>query len=333
MIVFFVEGTGFGHASRTWKVIKDLDGLAISFGDGAKFLKSKGVNVIEISQNYMLKFDNSSLDLSATLFELIKRIKIEDLKKIKDIYSQADIVVVDSSLLGIVVAKSMKKKIVMITNNPSASAMINGITGDIVDRLVNTVIDMVDRIVIPDLPPPFTISLSNISGDLAKYTFIGPTVDVSDIKRGESDYILFTNGAGFESDVSIDVGKIKAISKNGLNIKGKNVKFVDNARDYMGKAKAIVSHGGHSTIMESILLGKPMIFMPNPVYGERINNIHGMEALGIGMGIKPEFINETTLEIALSILNEKRKFIKEISKIAKSMNGQKRLIEIINEYL
>ena len=52
--------------------------------------------------------------------------------------------------------------------------------------------------------------------------------------------------------------------------------FQENPFSYMKGACAIITHGGHSTIMESLLCGVPVIGITQEKH-ERLHNIEGLQ--------------------------------------------------------
>ncbi len=333
-IAMFVEGHGFGHAARMFNLAKKLNAKVITFKDGARFFRERGYDVIEIKEPYPLLFNDKEFDLFSSFKETLKLFDVSTVKTLNDEMKDASLVIVDSSLLGLVSAKAYRKKLVFVSNNTDVSVFFTGQKGKIVGESVAKLISSSDKILICDFPPPYSVSLYNVK-PLPNMEFIGPLVDVSDIQKGKKTYGLVSTGADEYSSISSAISKVnfsdKVISR--FHSSNKTIKRVKDIRPYLGKAKWLITHGGHSTIMESILLGIPMIVIPQDNYAERLNNALMVEKLGLGVRLYEEYLSPLIIEKAIEDALDLRKNVRKFSKWAKRFKAEKRVMDIVQNLL
>ena len=330
-VVLFIEGHGFGHASRMLSVIEELKPRIISFKDGARFLKGHKIKFVEIKQPYSLEFNDKELDIIQTMKSLRKAFEIKSLSLITKAFRKAKVVVIDSSLLAFALAKLLKKPTILITNNTNPAVFAYGNKKFLLSK-IEELLSLAEELLIPDFPLPYTISYKNISIKKSKlnYNFIGPLVYLKDIKGKKKARLSFIHS--FERSLYKKVEDVK-FSMLAKNYDGGNIKKVENIREYMKSSEVLVHHGGHSSTMESIMLGKPQIAIPNPNYGERINNAKGIEKQNVGKALFSNYLEKEVFEIAVEEALEKKKQVERMKKLGKKMRAKERVIDKINAFL
>lgn len=157
-------------------------------------------------------------------------------------------------------------------------------------------------IVIPDYPPPYTISRDNILGirQLSNMRLIGPLINSFPEKRSlVSGYIvtilsgslperLFAHKSLLPALIKlsekyrvieiIGLGGHWKINKNNLTIFGR----VNDVRRFLEKAEIVILTGGQTAIAEVLKAGVPMILVPPKGHTEKVNNSKSIVKLGIG---------------------------------------------------
>ena len=162
-----------------------------------------------------------------------------------------------------------------------------------------------DSVLIPDFKPPNTICLPLLSKDLdmrKKTFFTGPMNELCFRKPkpakwdGRKPKVLVTfGGQRFRAGL---LGKVvraaKAMPEFEFMIAGMFVKknadvgnlklrsFLPEITPYAAAADLMVIPGGHSSIMEAILLEKPAIIIPDKGQPEQESNAKVYEKLGLG---------------------------------------------------
>jgi len=293
----------------------------------------------EVEQPYDLKFDENGLDVTSSIAEVLKRFNPSTLTKSKEIVEKSDIVVVDSSMFGLLLATVLNKKVIFISNNTDNSVFFSGVHKTIIkgfDKFFQSSFSNGNIIAIPDFPLPYSICAKNIRNNVPKNTvFLGPVVDLSGIRKWKNGTVVISQGAGYNTDNNIiDIArKMKDynFAVKGPKSKEGNITFMESVRDFMGGSLTNILHGGHTTIMESIMLKRPMVCIPNSSYQERINNSMMVRELGIGECLDPSEVNEYSLAIAIEKARRLRKNIDSFYRIGRKMNGAKRLISLIEE--
>jgi len=184
--------------------------------------------------------------------------------------------------------------------------------------------------------------------------FIGPLIryHVDDYEDEDDNYILSVIG-GFEYRYRIlellneisrrkDI-KVKMVcgsyevAKKLRKIKSPNVEiipFTTNMEDLIRRCSFIVCHGGHSTLMEAVSFGKPVITIPDLYHPEQENNSKKIGDLKCGIALSHIDL-ENTLEWAIDeMMNNPIYFknAKKLKELCKFYNGRANIREIVRKH-
>jgi len=338
-ISFIVEGLGYGHASRMFQAVDRIGGSVITYGQGAQFFREKGMDVLEVEQPYDLKFDENGLDITSSIAEIVKRFNPATLTKSKETIERSGLVVVDSSMFGLLLSVMLKKRVIFVSNNTDNSVFFSGLHKTIIkgfDKFFQSSFSNGNVIAVPDFPLPFSVCARNIRQNMPKNTvFLGPVVDLSGIRRCKNSAIVLNQGAGYNigggiTDVARRMKDYNFVVR-GPKAREGNITFMENARDFIGGSMANILHGGHTGIIESIMLRRPMVCVPNASYQERVNNSRMVRELEIGECLDPQEVNEHSLAMAIERARRMRRNMDPFYRIGKKMNGAKRLVSLIEE--
>ncbi len=352
-IVISVCGEGFGHTTRCIalaEAIKDeYDILFLAYGKSKEFIEKYGYEVIETYPEIKLKGKDGKFDLKSTIFnkehnpqKAIKR----EYKVIK--YYNPDLVISDCKYSSVVVAKFLKKPVFCITNqNYTKYKFKTDIVVYPTMKFLNFINKRCEKVIIPDFPLPYTICEYNIK-PLKNMEFIGPLIRYNVNNVGNDGYILSVIG-GFEyrykileklRDLAIEYNfNVKLVcgsyevAKKLEVVKHENVEiipFTTKMDELMRYASIIVSHGGHSTIMESLCFGKPLVVIPDLDHPEQNNNAKKVHELGCGVYLN--YKNLDNLMDAIEKAKTCRKKAKKMRSLYKIYNGKKKIREIINNF-
>ncbi len=361
-ILIYLCGEGFGHTTRCISIAKTLenqyDVLFAAYGKSKEFIEKSGFNVVETHREITLKGEDGKLKLTSsvpTVLSIKEAIK-RDYEILKNY--DPDLVISDTKYSAIIASKIRKKPIIFVNNQNYTRYKIKT---DIIIypamTTLNILVGRCDVFVVPDYPPPYTICEYNMKL-MDNMEFIGPLVRFENNKNCKEDYILSIIG-GFEYRYKIlkTLGEIAL--KTDLNVKlvcgseevakklksdlklkkfkEKNIEIIPLSTDMeklMKNAKIIVSHGGHSTIMEALYLGKPLIVVPDKDHPEQNNNAKKVDELGCGIFLDYEELEmlEVVLEEVLNNPSYKEN-AQKMKKLTQRYEGKKKIKEIIESLI
>jgi len=229
-----------------------------------------------------------------------------------------------AKLLGVPVALILNQFRVEIVRKPSAKRirfvdrlffLIANIFWTFFRTILGGVWARSDLMLIPDFPPPYTISASNLTIPKRyrkKVKLIGPIVPVAPsgpppqdalkaslffasrkpliyaavsgpkMERTVLSGLLSQSLSGFPSEYEVVLsrgepnGSSDPVRSGNLTV----YDWVDNQYDLLKASSVVISRAGHGTIMKAIMLGKPMILIPIPDHTEQYGNARRASQLG-----------------------------------------------------
>lgn len=226
-----------------------------------------------------------------------------------------------------------------------------------------------DNIIVCDMPPPFTISYKNIIPALIrenhKMIFIGILDDIdkyeSSINTIKYDVYIAISGPRRDRIVFSKrvLSVIKDLSSYGsviisLGEKGSRNLFyrknrgktrvsiygwIENKLDVLKKCGIVVLRGGQTSVLEAILMLKPMIVIPAYGQTEQMENGKNVRRLGLGELIDPiEFVHVPMkiVEKAREILKNYDYYLRNLKRVRTVLvrcGGIKKAMDIIKNYL
>lgn len=269
-------------------------------------------------------------------------------RHIKEI--QPDLVISDGDIHALRMAQRWHFPSVYITNliRPSYgfSSLLN--PGE---RFTERYVRMSNRIIIPDNPPPFTISEYNI-GDLDnigikdKVEFVGSFIDTTPVKGSEAHIFAPISGPfGARAKLTRMIVplfkelEVKSIVSLGMFGENKTLQFgnctlyswlsTGERQEYMRNSKLTVISGGHNSCFETVKYAKPTICVPTQP--EQLGNGLKLQKMNCSLVAK----SEKELKMALRKIEEQRSLFKDsaetLSEVSNKYNGLDRAAEIIEE--
>lgn len=319
--LFMVCGIGFGHASRTHKIIDKLMGMGhevyiIASGDATQYFREAGLKNLFNIPGMMIKWSEAGLSPLYSSLHYIRRIRyykaIIHLERRLIDRLKPDVIIIDSrplSQLSTRIYGGIPK--IVLTNQLSISSNNDILNRLIIYRWFPKIWQYSDRIAILDLPPPYTITYKNIVDVLASYpkyltpkiVFTGPIIDVPErnILGWERpwDVGFYISAPHYDKKVfSRDVLKVvRKLNKYSVRVSlgDPEMRSIDIIRDglcisgwvedkysFLGSVKIVVLRGGQTSIFESIYMATPMIVIPPINQTEQIENANRISELGIG---------------------------------------------------
>lgn len=351
-ILISLCGIGFGHASRSIAIANALMNkgykvILSTHGSVVMKLKEKGFLVDKTFNEFVLVQEENALDIYKTFLETLENTKVLPkcvARQIKIIEKHnIDIVITDSYLSAVPAAKLKKIPVLLIVNQTNPYIILKGVFYNLPSRIFKfifkTLIKLSNKCIIPDFPQPYTICYENIEffNMKKKFIFSGPVVQkyphevrAREFKR--NTILVMLGGTRVQIKLEKYLFENKKYDFIFLNSriekKKKNLiykKYVKSVYPYLKSSSGIITHGGHSTIMEALVFGKPIIGMPTKNFVERENNLNGVEKHGAGIKLHEiKYIN-----LALSKINKLQKNAKRFISLSKRYNGVKNIVKYI----
>jgi UDP-N-acetylglucosamine--N-acetylmuramyl-(pentapeptide) pyrophosphoryl-undecaprenol N-acetylglucosamine transferase len=341
-----VFGSGLGHATRMMAVIQRLkrEGFEVrcsSSEEATGYLRAHGVECNDIPLVDVVFTDNGNFSATDTMkvapwlfMKVFGQTGIEARNMMR---FRPDVVLSDSLASSLVASKLLGLPSVTVLNQtmlvsspktpPTLARLLS--TGSI--TVVNEFWELSDRILFPDLPPPYTISEANLwsSGSVgARAEYVGfltpppqPGIDAETerLLRTEKK-VLYWQVSGpaktrgpFLRQVRRAAAALKgeylsvvsAGNPNGSSspspIEGGYVYDWCRSKDALvDRCAAMVSRAGHVTLSDLILRGKPSVLVPIAAQSEQIGNASKAERLGVAVSITEEAFGIESLREGLA---------------------------------
>ena len=387
-VYFTPYGVGLGHASRLITIAEKIKTNNInikfsSFGEAVDFISRYGyycnqVPPVEFSWNSQGSF--SMKNSISNIPSWFKNFTTQVVKEIEMMIKfSPNVVVSDSRLSSIVSARLLGIPSLVLLNqiklllSPKLHSFkiarfIENLNGEFIGILWS----LSNEILVPDLPPPYTISENNIwntNSVIKKIKYIGfiaPKMNIS-----EQRLIKVMNFLNFSKNKPIIFFHISGPSKTRLPIVEKILdaqKYFKNKIQYViseGKPNGdtqpyklsdngwyyqwcpirdelfalsdiLVLRGGHTTMSQAIQFGKPIISIPIENHAEQISNSCKIKKMGIGIMLKDNELSSERLSEAIStILNESNFTSRsiEIMQFCEKLNGVQNVVNIVRSYI
>ena len=224
-----------------------------------------------------------------------------------------------------------------------------------------------DEILMPDLPPPYTIGEANVSGTKSagriKYVgFMAKSFEIDTLRRAkvtsslglDNRPLIFIQISGPNATKSrfaqkaLEAARTLSRSYNVVVSLGKPngseipTRLANNCWVYewcpikeelFTMAQVVVSRAGHTTISQCIDQAKPAVYVPIANHSEQLWNAIKCENLGIGVRATSERLTEQTLVESIELCMNNPEFrknvekLRSISKRHKGIENAKRIVE------
>jgi UDP-N-acetylglucosamine--N-acetylmuramyl-(pentapeptide) pyrophosphoryl-undecaprenol N-acetylglucosamine transferase len=384
---FAPYGVGLGHASRLVTIASRLNGYNASiefstYGEAASYIQMHGFNcnivpAVELvwSGESGFSIKNSLGNIPSWFTNFFRQVNDE----IRNLVSfDPDVVVSDSRLSPVLSARMLGIPSIVILNQVklllsprlrelTIARIFEKMNGEFLGGLWN----MSDRVLIPDLPPPYTISEHNIwdcDSIRKKVEYVGFTTSTHDpTPQGLNDivktlgidrarHLVFVHISGPSSTrLSLISRILEAVRDPGHEIQY----IISEGRPY-GKTEPtkvsksvwyyewcpvkdeiyslcdlILMRGGHTAISQAIQYGKPIVTIPIKNQGEQLGNAAKVSKMGIGIKLDPSNIRAGDIVGAIhEVLNNDcyLQNIKKVKGVAEDMDGIENVINIIRSY-
>ncbi|MBS7619620.1 hypothetical protein KEJ21_03120 [Candidatus Bathyarchaeota archaeon] len=365
-IYFSPCGLGLGHIGRLHPIALDLkrrgaeilfstylEGYDYAVKHGFPVIRSPHLNMETVNGKIDLKLSSATQGLPA-IPRFTKQINVE-ISYMRNF--KPDIVVSDSRMSSIFAAKFLDIPTILILNQfqPIVPRSQHNFTlSKIADGVLLTVVGggwaLSDRILIPDFPEPYTLSLESLRipkryQDHVK--LIGSILPIKPEEINNTDRIktqiglkddqtlIFAALSGPELERLPLIRILKPIFEKfpeeykifmSLGMPKEKMFFheygpliltpwVPNRFEYLKASDIIISRAGHETIMHSICFRKPQIVIPTPYHTEQYANARRIKDLGVGEAIHQKDISLESLLELVKTVSKNSKYLERLSEI------------------
>jgi UDP-N-acetylglucosamine--N-acetylmuramyl-(pentapeptide) pyrophosphoryl-undecaprenol N-acetylglucosamine transferase len=383
---FTAYGVGLGHATRLVKIATQLkdSGVKIkfsSFGEAARYISMEGYECLKVPPLELAWSAEGGFSIKHSIARL-PRLFTNFSKQINTELNQMigynpDIVVSDTRLSSLLTGKLLRIPVVVLLNQIKlllsprlrrfkAARLYEKWNGEFLGLMWS----VADKILIPDLPPPYTIAENNIWGTItpvAKLEYVGfttPGISVSEeqmkkvsqtLELNRTKPIVFVHVSGPREtripfiQTALDACRalrpetqyiISAGTPGGdttpkkISHSGRYYEWCTVRDEIFAIADVLVLRGGHAVISQAIQFGKPIVTIPIDNHGEQLGNSEKVAKIGIGIMLKSSQSSEITNAIHCIIDNKRyqRKAI-EMMALTEKLNGIDNVVKIIRSYL
>ncbi len=374
-LLYSCSELGLGHASRTIAVGKRLEarGHKIFFFSGARAFQllqrqfkdvypatpvswyENAHGIITTASLINILFPLLLFNSEKKQFEIKSSSAMETTHRYYDLRKHVreikpDAIVSDGDIHALRLAQRWHFPSVYITNliRPSYgfSRFLN--PGE---RFTERYVKQATKIIVPDNPPPSTISEYNI-GDLdnigikEKAEFVGSFIDTTPVKGAELHVFAPISGPigararltrilipifeelGLKSIVSLGAfGEKKTWHTKNCTVH--SWLSTEQREEYMRNAKLVVISGGHITCFETVKYAKPTVCVPTQP--EQLANGMKLQNMGCSMvATSKEQIKEALRRVEAN-LSQFRSNAEKLNAVSNRHNGLDRAVEIIEE--
>ena len=385
---FAPYGVGLGHASRLLMVADHLKQRGInvqfsSYGEAASYVSLRGykcatVSPVEFAWSMEGGFSvkDSIANIPVWFANFSRQVNQETRNILK---CNPDIVLSDSRLSPLVAARFLKVPSVVILNQIKLllsprlrDFAVPRIFENVVGEFMGSMWAMAERVLVPDLPPPYTLSGHNIwdigsaSRKIEYIGFASPRPQIS-----EEQVIRVANMLGFDRirplvfvHVSGPTQTRPAFLQLAVEAAKRldpKIQFVISAGNPIGKSDPsrigrsswyyewcpvrdeifaasdlLVLRGGHVALSQAIQFGKAVVTVPIENHGEQLGNCAKIAELGAGVMLHPKRLRSEQLANAIGhVLGDSNynKKAAELQRIEEKLNGIDNVVKIVRSYL
>jgi len=379
-------GVGLGHVGRCIPIARRLekDGAQVLFTtykEGLRYVQQEGFPVLEAPPIGFVVKPDGTVDFRQTTvnpgpfasFTFLKQVDAE-IKFMKAF--KPDVVVSDSRASPLVAAKLLGIPEICILNQfqviiPRQKRFLR--LARLADAFTLTVVGKIwttgTQTLIPDFPPPYTLSTGNLRIPKAyrkRVKLIGPLLSVrpddlpsrKEIRKklglAEDNPLIFAPISGPVKERAYFTGVLRQIFKefpddyeiimslgypnaSAEPVEDGNVtvyRWIDNRFEHLKACDLVIARAGHGTVVQSICYGKPAILVPTPNHTEQLNNAKNAVELGVAEMIDQDDLNRHLLLATIQKILENTQFqerTKQIQGDVMRSNGLETAVQVIVE--
>lgn len=380
-------GVGLGHASRLLSISEFLrqDNITIkfsSYGEAVSYINNHGYECVKVPpiefawSNGGFSIKNSIANIPLWFTNFGRQIS-QETRNISTF--NPNIVVSDSRLSPLASSRILGIPSIVILNQITlllspkirefrAARVFEKLNGEFFGNLWS----MAEKILIPDLPPPYTIAehnIWNLESVRKKMHYIGFTTPkwhgdnqainnvVHSLNLDKKRPIVFMHISGpretrlnlismiqnaskyFRKDIQYIISEGKpngSTIPRKLSSTGWYYEWCPVRDEIFALSDLIVIRAGHEAISHAIEHGKPMVSIPIQNHGEQLGNSEKVERMKIGIKLEPSITNAYQIAEAIhKVLNDKSYLenVQKIKKITDRHDGISNALDIIRTFI
>ena len=370
-ILILICGEGLGHTSRCLALGKEFLTTQHkvyfgAYGYSKEMVEKAGYSAYEIPSEIKLVGKSGTLDFTGSIEATLKSADIlggpKLLKFIRDI--GPDVVISDSYYLGTLAAFTLRLPIYLIVNQSNMEEFFKNrgvplrILGELTRKFYNQIFEKVDKIIVPDYPLPYTVCRKNLNftrKTQEKLFYSGPLIiekydDVKEIPLKKPHIVSLIGGFGYREPIfrkvleaakldpsiyytlisgpSLDPSKLAEMQENVQLLE-----FIKDTYPYLRSSELVIAPGGHSTMMEALSFGIPIISFPDKGHSEQEKNAEVIEEEGYGRMLSYSTPPEALLKCIREILEDEKSRTKNqrLSRLARGLDGPKAVREMLEK--
>jgi len=348
MRIYFAPcGIGLGHVGRCVPIARKLseenEVVFSTYREGIDYVERENFPLIKAPPiGFQVKPDGS-VDFRQTVinpgpffasFTVLKQVNAE----VKTIGSfRPDVIVSDSRISPLLAGRILRIPRICILNQfqlivPRRSRFLH--LARLFDSGALTVVGKMwtsgNTVLIPDFPPPYTISVGNLTIPKPyrkSVRLVGPILQThpnelptkeelrKKLRLSPDRPVIFVPISGPTTEKVFLTGILRKVllefpedyeivmsygypSADDKPIRHRNVaiyKWVHNRFEYLKASDLVIGRAGHGTITQCMCYGRPMILVPTPNHTEQLSNAKQAESLGVGKIILQERLGKEKL--------------------------------------
>ena len=380
-------GVGLGHASRLISISEHLkqDNTTIkfsSFGEAVSYINNHGYECLSVPpiefawSNGGFSVKNSIANIPLWFTNFARQVA-QETRNISTF--EPNVVVSDSRLSPIVSSRVLGIPSIVILNQIKlllsprirefrAARVFEKLNGEFFGNIWS----LAEKLLIPDLPPPYTIAehnIWNLESVKKKMHYIGFTTSkwygdnqainsvIHFLNLDKNKPIVFMHISGPPETRSSLISMIIDASKyfrkevqyiisegkpNGstiprkLSSSGWYYEWCPVRDEIFALSDLVVIRAGHEAISHAIEHGKPMVSIPIQNHGEQLGNSEKVERMKIGIKLDPLSTNPPQIADAIHRLLDDKTYLENVQKIKKitdRYDGINNALEIIKSFI
>lgn len=380
-------GVGLGHASRLISISEQLkkDNTAIkfsSFGEAVSYINNHGYECVSVPpiefawNNGGFSVKNSIANIPLWFTNFARQIAHET-RNISTF--EPNVVVSDSRLSPIISSRILGIPSIVILNQIKlllsprirefrAARVFEKLNGEFFGNIWSTA----EKLLIPDLPPPYTIAEHNI-WDLEsvkkKMHYIGFTTSkwkgddkatnnvIHSLNLDTRKPIIFMHISGpretrlglisnimdaskfFRKEIQYIISEGKpngSIIPKKLSSTGWYYEWCPVRDEIFALSDLVVIRAGHEAISHAIDHGKPVVSIPIQNHGEQLGNSEKVDRMKIGIKLDPSNTNPPQIADAIHRILDDKSYLENVQRIKKITDrhdGINNALEIIRSFI
>ncbi|MFQ5920861.1 MAG: glycosyltransferase [Nitrososphaerales archaeon] len=379
-------GVGLGHASRMLLVANNLaeqgaDVRFSSFGEAVKYVRMHGFECFDgpsiefgwsPESGFMVK--RSLMKLPENLFHFISQCGNEG-RNITGF--DPAVVVSDTRLSSLLIAKRVGLPCITILNQIKLllsprlrDFAVTRVFEQGVGEFLGGLWARSDSLLVPDLPPPYTLSEDNlwsigsVSNKLEYIGFMSPKSSISEEYVDKVAKLL-----GFDRSKPVVFAHISGPATTKILVLKKVTEAVTNLEDVQyvvsegrpngdtvprkirngwyfewcpvkdevfAMSNMLIMRGGHSTLSQAIRYGKPVVTIPVENHSEQLGNARKAEKIGLGVMLRQKDLRPADITAAVEQVLNDSKFesrARMLMEMAERTDGTQNIAEKVRSYL